>query len=352
LDDFCPEIIHSHHPFLLGDTALRVAGSRGLPLVFTHHAMYEHFTHYVPLDSAVLKTYVVELATGYANFCDRVVAPSKSVAGILRGRGVSAPIEVIPTGVDVARFADGDGNGLRRRVGVPQEAFVIGYVGRLAQEKNLELLTRAVCEALKSLDRGRFLVVGSGESEDAMRRILTESGLSGRAHFAGTLTGRSLVDAYHAMDVFVFASRSETQGMVLAEAMAAGRPVVALDAPGARELVHDGRNGRLLPDEDTAAFAEAIRWLAALSPRARAAVIRRARRTARGLATDHCVAKMLRAYRKALTARRRAKGGEDDEWAGLLRRVRREWDIWANRLASAAQAVAAQGDARPDDGPE
>ncbi|MDX1377149.1 MAG: glycosyltransferase, partial [Burkholderiales bacterium] len=108
LDALQPEIVHAHHPFLLGGTALRVAAARDLPIVFTHHTMYEQYTHYVPGDSPGMQRFVIELATGYCNLCDAVIAPSETVAGLLRARGVRVRIEVLPTGVDVAAFRRGN----------------------------------------------------------------------------------------------------------------------------------------------------------------------------------------------------------------------------------------------------
>src|SRR5919109_613171 len=99
VDDFKPDILHSHHPFLLGDSALRMAWSRRLPLVFTYHTMYEQYTHYVPLDSEALKRFVIQMSTDYCNLCSHVVAPSESVAVLLRQRGITTPITSIPTGI-------------------------------------------------------------------------------------------------------------------------------------------------------------------------------------------------------------------------------------------------------------
>jgi glycosyltransferase involved in cell wall biosynthesis len=113
LRKFPPAVVHSHHPFLLGDTALRVAAGRKIPIVFTHHTLYEKFTHYVPGDSAKMKRFIVELVTGYCNLCDGVIAPSRSVAELLRLRGVKTRIATIPTGVDLEAFGKGDGRPTR-----------------------------------------------------------------------------------------------------------------------------------------------------------------------------------------------------------------------------------------------
>ena len=104
MEDFSPDIIHAHHPFLLGSTALRLARSFSTPLVFTHHTLYERYTHYVPGDSAALKRFVTRLSTNYANLCARVFAPSDSTARTLRERQVHVPMTVVPTGVRLTDF--------------------------------------------------------------------------------------------------------------------------------------------------------------------------------------------------------------------------------------------------------
>jgi 1,2-diacylglycerol 3-alpha-glucosyltransferase len=135
-------------------------------------------------------------------------------------------------------------------MGIPKDAVVVGYVGRLAQEKNLGFLARAVAGFLESAPEAYALIVGDGPSREATKNIFWDGRVADRVKFAGTLQSSSLVDAYDAMNVFAFASQCETQGLVLAEAMAAGLPVVALDGPGVREVVQDGKNGRLLPIAD------------------------------------------------------------------------------------------------------
>ncbi|MEJ2690061.1 MAG: glycosyltransferase, partial [Deltaproteobacteria bacterium] len=132
---FKPGIIHSHHPFLLGDTALRTARSYHLPLIFTNHTLYEQYTHYVPFDSPTMKRFVIHLVTEYANLCDAVIAPSRSVADLLRERGVTRPIHEIPTGIDTAFFAAGVGSRFRKRLKIGEDMLVIGHLGRLAKEK-------------------------------------------------------------------------------------------------------------------------------------------------------------------------------------------------------------------------
>ncbi|MCM2129951.1 glycosyltransferase [Larsenimonas rhizosphaerae] len=258
VEAFGPDIIHAHHPFLLGDAAARLAQRLSVPLVFTHHTLYERYIHYFPSNSPAIKRFAVALASCYAELCDTVIVPSESVRDILDKRDVGTPIEVLPSGVYTERFASGDASIWRHHFGIDEHTHVVGHVGRLAREKNLMFMTRAVCRFLKARPDAHFMVVGDGDEAEAMVNIARQQGVSERVHFTGVLSGQSLVDAYHAMNSFVFASHSETQGMVVAEAMAAGLPVVALDAPGVREVVRNEVNGLLLPDENEAAMADAL----------------------------------------------------------------------------------------------
>ncbi|MBM4025678.1 MAG: glycosyltransferase family 4 protein [Planctomycetes bacterium] len=338
LEECQPDIVHSHHPHLLGNTAVRVAGRLGRPLVFTHHTMYEHYLHYVPTGASRLREFVVALVTGYCNLCDCVVAPSASVAAVLRERGVETPIEIIPTGVEIRRFAQGDGAAFRRRRRIPRKAFVAGYVGRLAPEKNLSFLAEAVCEQIARARCGHFLVVGAGPSAREVRDLFARAGLRKRLHLVGALDGQDLVDAYHAMDAFVFASYSETQGMVLAEAMAAGKPVVALDAPGVREVVVDRYNGRLLPSERPEDFAAALGTIEAAGARERRQLAQAARETAELFSMDRCGRKLVSLYERL---RSRQPPGPKDEsvWHHAMEEIKAEWELLKNMADAVGQAM-------------
>ncbi len=304
-DECRPDIIHSHHPHLLGNTAVRVASRFSRPLVFTHHTMYEQYLHYVPAEAGRMREFVISLVTGYCNLCDCVIAPSQSVAQTLRERGVETPIEIIPTGVDVQQYEKGDGMTFRCSHGIPRKAFVAGYVGRLAPEKNLPFLAEAMRVFLSQVRTGHFLVVGSGPSSQEIRKVFRDAGLRRRLHLVGSLEGQDLVDAYHAMDVFVFASHSETQGMVLTEAMAAGKPVVALDASGVREVVMDGCNGRLLDSDNPEEFAAAVAGIAAAPSHDRQQLGRAALETAREFSMDRCARDLMDEYTSAWWDNRR-----------------------------------------------
>ena len=346
LDAFEPDIIHAHHPFLLGDSALRIGASKNVPVVFTHHTRYEDYTHYVPFDSPTLKEIAVNLSTQFANLCDGVIAPSESIAKLIRKRGVETPVAVVPTGVDVAGFAGGDGARARRRFKIPPRAFVVGHTGRLAPEKNLGYLAKSVALFLKQAPEARFLVVGGGPSEEDIRKICAEHGVADRLIMAGKQTGRPLHDAFKAMDVFAFASFSETQGMVLAEAMAAGVPVVALKANGVVEVVRDGRNGFLLPARSSPKkFAECLAKLHA-APALRRRFGRRATATAREFSKERCAALAIEVYEKIRKATRRERLlTEVSPWGTLGQRLAMEWDLLAQKTQTIVTALT--GEAEP-----
>jgi glycosyltransferase involved in cell wall biosynthesis len=286
-----------------------------------------------------MKQFVISLSTKYANLCQRVVAPSHSIARLLRERGVMVPIEETPTGVDLAFFKSGNGRRFRQAHAIDPEERVIGHVGRLAPEKNLCYLAEAVASFL-DYHHGVFLIVGAGPSEEKIRRIFHKYQLEKRLILAGEHSGRNLADAYNAMDLFVFASKSETQGMVLTEAMAAGQPVIALDASGVREVVTDGLNGRLLDAEaPTELFAEAI-YDFFQNPERSGQFRREALRTAETFSRESCARQMVEVYRSMLREHKQASGTPQEflDWDKLIRALNVEWQLISEKAAATVNA--------------
>lgn len=338
VEEFKPDIVHSHHPFVMGDLALRLCGQKKIPLVFTYHTMFEHYTDKFGMDNQAVQQFVVELATGYANMADQVFVPSESVGKVLEERSVKTPIAVVPTGIDVKQFSAGLSS-LRQKLKIPEKAFVVGHVGRLAPEKNLIFLTEAAAEFLKQKKAAYFLIVGSGPSERDMKKIFRAWGVTKQVCFAGVQKGQALVQAYKAMDVFAFASKSETQGIVLAEAMAAGLPVVGLDAPGVREVVKDMVNGRLLQEESRKKYASALLWCASRSASQWNAVKKAALETANAFSTDVCAEKALKIYEKVVRRHEVYAQEEIGQWQSVLGRFKTEIDMAINLGRAAGSAI-------------
>lgn len=257
-----PDILHTHHPWFLGILAARLAQRDSLPLVATYHTLYNHYGHYVfflpkPASNTLLEWWLPE----YHNRCDCVIVPSRVTEESLRSFNVTARIEVIPTGVplpsvesrdDLAKMA------ARDRLGIPRDALLLLYVGRLAQEKNVELVLEAFGRIAGEFPKAHLLIVGSGPHEEACRNAAEAMDAGDRIHFSGAIPRDELDPIFASADVFVFGSGTETQGLVIAEARAAGTPSVVVDAGGAAENVLHGEDGFVVPP-NADAFAEAVR---------------------------------------------------------------------------------------------
>lgn len=330
LKNFKPDIVHSHHPFLLGDTALRIANKYQVPLVFTHHTKFEDYTHYVPGNSESMKKIVIELSTGYAQLADHVVAPSQSISDLITSRGVTTPVSIVPTGVDIDQYSQGNGKMFRQKYHIGINDYVIGHVGRLASEKNLILLCGAVVNFLKSHQNARFLIVGDGSLKNSILENFKKEGLSNRLCMTGVLRDQALIDAYHAMDVFAFASLTETQGVVLLEAMAASTPVVAIDASGVREVMKDKFNGRMMPHENKESLIEGLNWVYKCSQEENEKLKFEARKSAEDISIRQTAQTMLNIYDSLISKNYVYADIESSLWAQAVGRLKTEWDLASN----------------------
>lgn len=250
------DVVHAQHPFLLGQAGRRLARRRGCPFVFTYHTRYDEYAHYVPLPRPLVARQAVLWSTRFANRADLVIAPSAALAARLRAQGVTRPIEVLPTGVDLARFEPGDRTRARMILGLGPGPLLL-YVGRLDREKNVAFLLDAFERVTAVHPTARLTLVGRGTEEETLRRRTVARGIAGRVRFVGGVPPSSVAPYYQAADVFVFSSTTETQGLAVLEAMASGLPVVAVRAAGVEEAVLDGVSGLLVPEEREA-FAGAV----------------------------------------------------------------------------------------------
>ncbi|MBN2482839.1 MAG: glycosyltransferase [Candidatus Omnitrophica bacterium] len=330
LKRFKPDIVHSHQPFLMGETAFRIAAQYDIPLVFTFHTLYERYTYYMPGNPKKVQRFVIRLASGYANLCDYVFAPSRGVAQLLRRRKVMVPIETIPTGIDVDTFKRDDSALARRKLNLPQKSFVVGSVGRINPEKNIHFLIEAVKDFMKANHDAHFLLVGKGLLEKEVTEFFRDQGLKDRFHFTGVLFDEDLVCAYRAMDVFVFASKTETQGIVLNEAMATEVPVIALAGPGVNDIVIHGLNGHLLHSDKVADFTQSLKKYASLSQEERFMYRQNARNTALRFSLKTSVIKALDIYEELIRQDRRASPRTRALWSKPADKLKTEWRLLRN----------------------
>ncbi len=272
------EIFHAQHPFLLGHTARRLARRLGRPLVFTYHTRYEKYAHYVPLRQNWVRAMAIRWSCRFANLADAVIAPSSRIHRMLVRRGVRAPITVIPTGIELDHFAPGDSAAARAHLGLPAADPILLYVGRLDREKSVERLLTAFEQVTAVVPRARFVLVGHGTEAARLREQARRSPAASRIEFRGVHPREELPPYYRAADLFLFASQTETQGLVLAEAAAAGLPAVAVSACGVDEVVASGETGILTKPEPRELAEAAIALL--LEPDRRRAMGLNARRLA------------------------------------------------------------------------
>jgi 1,2-diacylglycerol 3-alpha-glucosyltransferase len=244
------DVIHTHHPVWVGVWGQWYARWSGTPLVTTVHTQYEIYSKLIPLPDAVVDAYLKVRVTSYCNKCDVVTTPAKSSRQRLLAQGVTTPIEVVYNPTDLSAHAHADGGAVRRRFGFAENDVVLGYVGRLAPEKNLDMLLDAA-EILMARDpRIHLLLVGDGPSREGLESRAQQLPCGSRIAFAGNVD-HDEVPAYDAaLDLFLTASMFEVQPLSFAEAMAAGAPVIAMDAPGGNDMIEDGLNGRLVPPEE------------------------------------------------------------------------------------------------------
>ena len=247
VDDIELDVVHSHDPFSIGLFGLSVARRHRIPYVHTYHTLYPEYVHYV-WETRLTKKLAERLSRDFCQRCTSIVAPSTKVERYLRDWGVKVPIDVIATGVDVQKYAEADlarVEALKVQAGIQPDDRVLLFMGRLGREKSVDVLLRALWHS--RLPNVRLLLGGDGPHRAELERMTEELGLTSRVSFLGYLKGPDAVAAYHCAHAFAFASTTETQGLVIGEAMAAGLPVIAVEDHAVEDFVITGRTGVITP---------------------------------------------------------------------------------------------------------
>ncbi len=266
------DLVHIHTPFLAHRAGVRRARRHGLPCVETYHTLFEeYFHHYLPfLPKAWLAAAARMISRKECDGVTAVIAPSSAMKQALLAYGVSRPIHIIPTGLNLSDFAHCDGPAFRARHAISPERPVMAYVGRVAFEKNLDFLLRVTEQVRQSLPDVLLVIAGEGPARASLERTVSKRKLANNVRFVGYLERRTeLPGCYCAADAFVFASKTETQGLVLLEAMALGVPVVGLAEMGTKDVLQEGAGCRIAPD-DVDGFARVLAPLLADRTAARA----------------------------------------------------------------------------------
>jgi glycosyltransferase involved in cell wall biosynthesis len=339
IKQFMPDIVHSHHPFLLGDSALRIASLYNIPIIFTFHTFYDAYTHYVSEHSEALKKFINKLTIEYANLCDHVFAPTHYVKDELLRRGVRVGIDIVPTGIYTEEYLNTNRYKARNRYNIPLKKFVIGFVSRIAREKNIMFLLEVIKLCMHKNDNVCFLLIGKGPILGDVITFFDHSDLGNRFYYAGVLLGRELIDAYKAMDLFLFASKTETQGLVLIEAMASGVPVVALSNPVVNELVVDQYNGYIVKEENAFDFAESVNSYIESNEFSRNRIKENAITTAKKYGQNDIANNALQIYIQTKNEKEmKNRVMSKNSLSKLVRTIKTEYDLLKSKSMAAAAA--------------
>lgn len=258
------DILHIQTPFVAHYAGLKLARRLGIPVIESYHTFFEEYFHlYMPgLPSSWCRGLARALSRRQCNAVDRVIVPSHATKAVLQGYGVRVPIETLATGVDINEFAQGDGGLFRRAHRIDQDVPLLVHVSRVAFEKNIDFILRMFKTLLRREPRACLAICGEGPALEAMNDLAVRLGVRDNVKFVGFLERKTeLMDAYRAADVFVFASRTETQGLVLLEALALGVPVVSTAVFGVREVLRDGAGALIAPENETVFAARVMELL-------------------------------------------------------------------------------------------
>ena len=248
------DVIHTHTPFMLGMVGFRWGESHGIPVVSTYHTLYDRYAHYFKLlPYRYIRFRIAKHTNFYYNRMDHVITPSEASLKWLRRHSVHSPVTVIPTGIPSPQMLSR--SEARQSLNIAPENKIMLYVGRLAIEKNLGVLLEMAAEAFAQDLNLRLWLVGDGPARGECLRMARSLGIGDRVRFVGFVP-RAEVDRYYAAsDLFVFSSITETQGLVVQEAMSYGLPAIAVSGGGASAAIVDGLNGFVVKN-DPSDFAQ------------------------------------------------------------------------------------------------
>ena len=254
------DLVHIHTPFIAHYAGIKIARALNIPSVITYHTLFEEYLyHYIPfVPKQILQLFARRFSCSQCNQVDGVIAPSSIIVSLLKEYGVKNNIDIIPTGIEVKNFEFGDGHRFRSKFGISSDKKVLLNVSRVAFEKNMGVLLEMLKQVKTHVPNVYMVIAGEGPAKKAYMQQASILGLDDNISFVGYLDrGNELVDCYHSANLFVFSSKTETQGLVLLEAMAAGTPVVSVAAMGTKDVLK-GCNGAKITDGSVDDFCRKV----------------------------------------------------------------------------------------------
>lgn len=265
LDEFQPDIIHDQTPGPVALAVFRYAKKRDIPLVSTDHAYPDNLTQQLKLPHVAKKPINSMMNKYFVSFLKRseyaTMPTEQAVADLIpqKRKPFKVPVEALSNGIDLSRFAKGKANpDIYEEYNIPKTKPIVLYVGRVDPEKSLDILMSAFIKAHEKVPDAHLVVVGDGTARPKLEAQIKKAGLDKNAHFLGRVIGDNLPQLYRTGTVFAITSKTETQSIVLMEAMASGLPCVAVDAGAIHELVKTNKNGYLCKADDVNAVASSL----------------------------------------------------------------------------------------------
>ncbi|QDC51337.1 glycosyltransferase family 4 protein [Candidatus Methylopumilus universalis] len=263
------DVIHIHTPFTAHYVGIHFGKKLDIPVVETYHTFFEDYLHhYLPfIPQFISRKLARTISRRQCNAVDGIVSPSKPMLDVLKQYGIKTPAEVVATGLDDSSFASVDGEHFRMSHDIPLTQPMLLFVGRVAHEKNIGFLLEMHVELIKKHPDALLVITGEGPAEESIKHSIEKLGISNKVRMIGYLDrSHELIACYKAADIFVFASKSETQGLVLLEAMAQGTAVVAIAELGTKSILIEGE-GVLIAKDDINDFADKVSILLSDAPK-------------------------------------------------------------------------------------
>lgn len=328
-------VIHAHHPALMGNAAADKCDKLDIPLVFTHHTRYQEYAQFMAMPDEMVKEIIELQMANYMQKCQHIVVPSESIKKMVESvYGIRERVTVIPTGIDLEPYQSVNGRSVRQQRGWTDDKKIIISVGRLAGEKNFDTLIKAFAIVAKAHDDIILALIGDGPDKGDLEKLAKKEGVGDRVDFLGRVPFEEMPNHLKAADFFAFASITETQGLVTMEAMAADLPVIAVDATGTSDIVEDGKDG-ILTENNPESLAEGIDRVMA-DPDLAKRLLAGAKHKAQEFETIHVTRKMIAVYEQAIEDKKAGLYVEPDKrkpifkvaWDGLADKAEK----WISRV--------------------
>lgn len=251
------DVMHIQTPFVAHRAGKHMARNLGIPCIETYHTHFEEYMHnYVPLVPRwVFRPLIRFITRRQCQDLQGLIVPSSAMLQVIRDYRISIPTRILPTGIDPDKFSKGDSAGFRHKHKIDETQPVMVHIGRIGHEKNIDFLFHVHQQVLRHQPDTILVLAGEGPALSHLKHLTKKLGIATQVRFVGYLQRDSeLLDCYAAGNVFVFSSRTETQGLVLLEAMALGVPVVSTAVLGTRDILLPQR-GALVAKEDVSEFS-------------------------------------------------------------------------------------------------